>query len=163
MDRLKKLIFICIIMLAFLTGFLSNYAVNYVYIDKESPFLISFGNNSEEPGDWLNEEQIKVFEDKVIIYVKNALLSKYADTGSMLPTLGENSNGIKIVPDSPEQINIGDIVSYEQDNKLIVHRVMSKGEDEKGVYFVTKGDNNTETDGKIYFSQVKYVTIALIY
>lgn len=81
----------------------------------------------------------------------------------MLPTLGENANGIKIIPKSPEQINIGDIISFQSGNLLVVHRVIDKGQDANGWYFVTKGDNNQETDGKVYFQDVKYVTVALIY
>jgi len=163
MKSLKSLLIASVMILAFLTGFLSSYAINYVYIDKEKPFLIGFGNISEEPSDWIKEQDIKVYDDKIIIYVKNALLSRYADTGSMLPVLGKYTSGIKIIPNSAEQIQIGDIISFESGNKLIVHRVIDKGKDEKGVYFVTKGDNNNETDGKIYFPQVKYVTVGLIY
>jgi signal peptidase I len=116
-----------------------------------------------QPTDWLNEEDIVILPDRVILYVNNAFLSKYADMGSMLPTLGENTNGIKIKATSPSQINIGDLITYKEDGLFIVHRVVPKGRDRKGVYFITKGDNNTEIDGKVYWEQVEYVTIALIY
>ena len=158
-----KILISLIILLAFLAGFVSSYAVNSVYIDTEKPFLIGFSNTTEYPGNWLNEEKIEIFKDRVVIYVDNAFLSKYADTGSMLPTLGENTNGIKIIPKSPSEIDVGDIITYEEDNILIVHRVIGKGEDSNGIYFVTKGDNNNETDGKVYWDQVKYVTVALVY
>lgn len=160
---MKKLISILTMLLVFLTGFLSCYAVNSVYIDREKPFLIGLVNNTAEPGNWLNENDIEIFPDRVILYVKNAFLSRYADTGSMLPTLGENSNGIKIKPKNSEQINIGDIVTYKDKGILVIHRVVGKGSDNKGTYFITKGDNNTETDGKVYFEDIEYVTIALIY
>ena len=158
-----KLIIVLVLMLVFLTGFLSNYAVNSAYIDTEKPFLIGFTDNKTQPGNWLNEKDIKIYEDKVVIYVDNAMLSRYGNTGSMIPTLGEYTTGIKIKPENSEQINIGDIITYEKDNMLIVHRVVDKGEDSKGVYFVTKGDNNSETDGKVYFKDVRYVTLGLIY
>ncbi len=163
MVETKKLLVSLGIVLAFLTGFLASYAASHIYLDKESPFLVNFALNNKEPGNWISEDNIKVFQDKVVIYVKNALISRYAETGSMLPTLGGYTNGIKIIPSNPEQINIGDIITFEKDNILVIHRVVDKGEDEKGFWFVTKGDNNQETDGKIYFSQVKYVTVALIY
>ena len=152
-----------LIALAFLTGFLSYYAVTNVYIDKESPFLMGFSNTNEQPSDWISTKNIEIYEDKVVIYADNPILSRYEASGSMLPTLGEDTNGIKMVPSSPEQIQIGDIISFEKDNILIVHRVIAKGSDENGDWFVTKGDNNEQTDGKVYFSQVRYVTIALIY
>jgi hypothetical protein len=44
-----------------------------------------------------------------------------------------------------------------------VHRVIDKGIDEKGVYFVTKGDNNSVVDGKVRFKDIEYVTIAIIW
>jgi len=150
-------------MLAFITGILASYALNSVYIDKESPFLIGLAGAKAQPSDFIADDKIEVLPDKVIIHVDNAVLSRYADTGSMLPTFGENANGIKIVPKSAEDIKVGDIISFQSGDKVIVHRVVSKGADSKGVFFVTKGDNNQETDGKVYFKDVKYLTIALIY
>jgi signal peptidase len=95
--------------------------------------------------------------------VENLSLSNYAATGSMIPALDENSNGIRIKPASPEQISAGDIVTFRRGEDLIVHRVIEMGNDEKGVWFVTKGDNSDLDDGKIYFSQVEYVTIGVLY
>lgn len=163
MKILKILLITCILALTFITGLLSSYLVNSAYINKESPFLIDFGNTNKQPSDWIKSENIQVYSDRVVIKIDNALLSSYEATGSMLPILGEKTNGIKIAPESAEQISIGDIISFERDDKLIVHRVIDKGKDSHGFWFVTKGDNNQETDGKVYFSQVKYVTIALVY
>ena len=163
MIGLKRLLVSLELALIFLTGFLSCYAINSVYIDSEKPFYLGLVSMREHPGDWIAENQIEILPDKVIIHVENAVLSKYAPTGSMLPTLGDNSNGIRIVPETPEQINVGDIVSYEKDGYLIVHRVVAKGEDSNGVYFITRGDNNSENDDRVYFENIKYVTVALIY
>ena len=163
MDNLKSLLMVCGIALIFLTGVLASYALGGVYVDKESPYLIGFGHTNEQPGNWVSEGNIEVLSDRVIIHVQNAEISRYAASGSMLPTLGENANGIKIVPKSAEDIHIGDIISFESQGLLIVHRVVSKGTDANGDWFVTKGDNNSQTDGKVYFKDVRYVTIALIY
>ena len=46
---------------------------------------------------------------------------------------------------------------------LIVHRVVEKGIDEQGVYFITKGDNNNIDDCKIRFKDIDTVLIAVIY
>jgi signal peptidase I len=81
----------------------------------------------------------------------------------MLPTLGDNANGVKVVPKNADEIKIGDIISFQSGELTIVHRVVSKGEDNNGIFFVTRGDNNPETDGKVYFKDIKYVTIALVY
>jgi ribosomal protein L27 len=163
MENKLKILLGCGIILAFLTGFLVNFAVKEVYIDKESPFLIGFSGAREQPSNWITERDIEILSDKIIIHVENAMLSRYASTGSMLPTLGENTTGVKIIPKSAEDIHIGDIITFQQGDTLIAHRVVGKGEDEQGSYFITKGDNNQETDGKVYFESVKYVTIALIY
>ena len=101
--------------------------------------------------------------DKIIIKVNNASLSNYADTGSMNPVFDIGANGIRIKPESEEQINVGDIVSFDYDNKLIVHRVIEKSFDDKGVYFITKGDNADFPDGKIRFEQIKYITVGVIW
>ena len=115
------------------------------------------------PGDWIKQNQIQVESDKIVINVPNAKLARYAPTGSMRPVLDYNSNGIIITPSSADEINVGDIITFKQGSDLIVHRVVEKGEDEQGVWFVTRGDNNAVTDGKVYFKDVEYVTIGVLY
>lgn len=161
--KLKILIGICLAGLIFLTGFLANYALNYIYINQESPFLIGLADLKHQPSDTINGKNIEVYEDRIVIYVNDASLSQFRSTGSMLPTLGENANGIEIKPESPEQIEIGDIIAFQYGNIMIIHRVIDKGVDSKGYYFVTKGDNNQEADGKVYWEQVRYVTVGLLY
>jgi len=95
---------------------------------------------------YIEEKDIQVYKDKIVINVKNPSLSNYAPTGSMRPVIDVYANGIRIVPTSENEIQIGDIVSFEQDNQLIVHRVIEKGLDEQGIYFVTKGDNNNDVE-----------------
>ena len=160
-----KIIGICII---FLLGFASASCLNFITYSVEFPYLNSLGigninNNSKAPSDFVTEDQIQVYDDKIVININGASLSKYAPTGSMIPVLDEGSNGIRIVPDSEQDINVGDIITFKQDEHYIVHRVIEKGEDNKGVYFIAKGDNNTINDGKIRFSDIKYKTIGVIW
>ena len=115
------------------------------------------------PQNWIDENGIVVFDDKVVIYLKNPSLSRYAWSGSMRPVLDGDANGIRIVPESADQISVGDIITFEKGNALIVHRVVEKGIDEQGTYFITKGDNNDFNDGKIRFNDIKYVTVAIVY
>jgi hypothetical protein len=58
---------------------------------------------------------------------------------------------------------VGDIVSYRKGESLIVHRVIEKGVDEEGIYFVVKGDNNSISDGKIRFEEIEYITVGVIW
>ena len=152
----------------FLFGFLSANLVSYFYIYYlEIPFSNNFGfsviNSEKTPSDFINENQIKIYPDKIIIEIPDISLSRYASSGSMEPILDKNSNGIRIVPKSEKQIQVGDIISFKKDNYLIVHRVVEKGRDDQGVYFITKGDNNSLNDGKIRFEDIKYITIGILY
>jgi len=152
----------------FLTGMLLGTLINFVLVyGLENPFLNNFGlsvnNNVSVPFDYIKENQIEIYSDKIILNIENTSLSKYAATGSMVPVLNEDSNGIRIVPKSEEEIHIGDIITFEKDSILIVHRVIEKNNDEKGIYFITKGDNNELNDGMIRFNQIKYKTIGVLW
>lgn len=161
--KIENILKICII---FLFGFLSANLISYYIINGlENPFSNGFGLNpgNNAPQDFVKENQIQIYDDKVVINVKGASLSRYAATGSMKPTFDENANGIRIVPKTEDEINVGDIITYQSGDSLIVHRVVEKGTDSEGVYFITKGDNNTISDGKVRFKDIKYETIALIW
>jgi len=125
-----------------------------------------FSNDRQSPSDWVKENQIHVYQDKIIIDVQGAVWSRFADTNSMDPLLDKGSNGIEIMPDSAGDIKVGDIISYRSKyaDGVFIHRVIDKGEDSEGVYFIVKGDNNKYADpGKIRFSQVEGVLVGIIY
>ena len=147
----------------FLIGFVScAVIVSAFYVGFELPLGDGNLSNASAPSDWIKQGQIKVYNDKIVIELEDASLSKYAATGSMEPVLDEYSNGIRIRPVSEKQIEIGDIISFKQEGFLIVHRVVDKGEDEQGVYFIAKGDNNNVSDGKIRFKDIRYVTVVVL-
>ncbi|MCX8194251.1 MAG: hypothetical protein N3G19_02735 [Candidatus Pacearchaeota archaeon] len=134
----------------------------------ENPFLTLgiMGNeffDKPSPANWIQENKIMIYPDKVVIFVTNATLSRYSNTKSMDPVLDFTSNGIEIKPRSPEDIHVGDIISYEKGSDLIVHRVIEIGTDEQGWFCITKGDNALQNDGKVRFKEIKYVTIAIVY
>lgn len=147
----------------FLIGFLSCVALFYVTGSVEQPFGMAFSGSVDAPSDYIQEDDIYLYSDKIVINLDSAKISRYADTGSMKPVLDENSNGIKIKPVSEDDINVGDIISYRSGFDLIVHRVVEKGVDNQGVYFITKGDNNDVTDGKIRFSDIEYKTVGVLW
>jgi len=131
------------------------------------------------PSNYLNESQIIVYENYVIINVSNLSMGRFAGTGSMLPTLNENSNSLRYVPTSESDIHVGDIVTYEEQGEgdcelvnnitlcpaqiLVVHRVVQIGNDFNGTYYILKGDNNNVVDNKVRFKDIKSKTIALLY
>jgi len=152
--------------LMFLLGFLSCAFLFYgfSYSNVEIPFGTGFASSGvNAPNDWVDSEDIIVFDDMILLRVENATLSSYAGSGSMKPVFDEGANGIRVVPRSEDEIEVGDIVSYRFGDMLIVHRVVEKGIDNEGVYFVMKGDNNLIADEKVRFGQIEYVTIGVIW
>lgn len=134
----------------------------------ENPFtLLSSVNgflfDKPSPANWVKENQILIYPDRIVILFPNATLSRYAATKSMDPIFDFTANGIEIKPSSPADIHVGDIISYKRENDLIVHRVIEIGTDEQGWFCITKGDNALQDDGKIRFSEINSITIAIIY
>ncbi len=117
------------------------------------------------PSDWIKESQIEMRQDGVFIHFSNPQWAILADTNSMDPVFDEGSHLIQAFPTSADQINVGDIVSYEAPLGFsIVHRVIEIGNDEKGWYAILKGDNNPTPDPwKVRFEMVRRVTVAVIY
>jgi len=152
--------------LVFLLGFLSCAVLFYglSYSNLEVPFatgLVSL--NVEAPSDWVSEEDIIIFEDHIELNIANATLSSYAPTGSMKPLFDAGANGIRVRPSGEDDISVGDIISFQQNGMMIVHRVVEIGEDIDGIYFITQGDNNIISDGKVRFKDVKWVTVGVIW
>ena len=183
-----KLVFF--IALAFILGILSNVVYSYysptqsklpitttTYVianektlQQDDSFIAQIlGLNNEEkasPYDRISENKILVENDKVIINIENPQWSRFTDTNSMDPVIDQGANAIQIVPNSYEEVHVGDIVSYESEYSegIIIHRVIETGYDDEGWYCLLKGDNNSRVDpGKIRFSQIQRIVIAIIY
>lgn len=118
------------------------------------------------PNDWIKESQINVYNDRVIIKIDGAEWSEFTDTNSMDPVIDKGANAIEVIPKSPDQITVGDIIAYESQFApgTIIHRVVETGTDSDGWYCFVKGDNlPTQDPGKIRFNQVKRVVVAVLY
>jgi len=151
---MDKLILFCLILSA---GLLFLFFMSYVNAD-----FLSFIKEKASPSDWISEEQIEVFSDKIIIHLKNGRLTKYSNTNSMDPVLDYRANSIEIKPKSNSEISVGDIIAYSSGNEIIVHRVTDIGKDEKGWFCKVKGDNSSFKE-KIRFSQIVGVVVIIIY
>ncbi|MFH1073411.1 MAG: signal peptidase I [Nanoarchaeota archaeon] len=162
---LKKLI---IILIAFLCGALATslYA-GYSQGNLAYPLGTVFDTvEKNSPGDWINEDQVYIYDSRVVINVKDAKWAAFSDTNSMDPVLDMGANAIEIIPKSEDEIAVGDIISYTSSFQegSIIHRVIEKGTDSQGTYFILKGDNNPSPDPeKVRFSQVRRVLVAIIY
>jgi len=169
---MKKITFITSLILIFLLGWFTSSTYSLLFITPETPLIQAiskdFSPNPTEkisPQDRVKENQIRIYEDELIIKIKDTSLASYTDTNSMDPILDYGANGIEINAESPDQIQIGDIIAYTPTwtSGLIVHRVIEKGIDNNGLYFITKGDNNQKPDPKIRFEQIKFILIGIIY
>lgn len=70
-------------------------------------------------------------------------------SNSMKPEL---SKGTMIIIKRQNEYEIGDIITFEQEDYLITHRIIEKYENE----FVTKGDaNNCQDESRVELDQIK--------
>lgn len=151
-------------------SFVAGYSINDVST-LEAPAQVAVpvtGNAIERasPSDWITEDQIKVYKDKVVIEVDGAIWARFADTGSMDPLLDKGTNGIELPIDNPSKLRIGDVVAYKSNKAdgIIIHRIVFIGEDKDGRYFVMKGDNLPTNDPeKVRDEQLQHVLIGLLY
>ncbi len=127
----------------------------------------AYGNSKEiqSPSDWVTDKDINVYEDKVIINIENTRYVGISNTNSMDPFIDENTNILEILPSDLNKIQIGDIISFKiETGEVYIHRVVGKGQDENGLYFITKGDNNPNTDPVITrSSDVVGIVYGIIY
>lgn len=121
-------------------------------------------NTTSGPEARIREQDITITKEGILIKIQEPLFAKFTDTQSMHPTLNKDTKAIQITPTKKEDINIGDIISYEKENKIIIHRVINIQEDEEGWYAITKGDNLPKEDReKVRYEQIKRILIAIIY
>lgn len=124
------------------------------------------GVEHNSPSNYIHQNQINVYEDYVLLNVSGAQWANFADTNSMDPLFDTEAHALQFIPQSPEDISVGDIISYttKQQESRIIHRVIFKGQDDSGIYFITQGDNNVVSDpGKVRFEQIERVLFAIIY
>ena len=132
--------------------------------DKQIPANFLGGEELFSPSDWVKENQIKVYKNKITLDIKNATWATFTNTNSMDPFIDETSHAIEILPDDANEINVGDVISYKSSYGTIIHRVIEKSRDEEGIYFLVKGDNNRFQDPfKVRFEDVKGVVVAVVY
>lgn len=163
---LRISLILCVFSLGVLLGIAEPDAFEKPLSSKSFQFGHFGSNELASPEDYISEDDIHVLSDKVVIDIDNPQWARFTDTNSMDPVLDYGTNAIQIIPQTPDQIKIGDIISYQLhgSDSVIIHRVISKGIDDEGDYFVLKGDNNAQSDpNNVRFSQIKRKVVALIY
>lgn len=148
--------------------------INVKRVHPLSPLTGLFVASSAElqsPSDHVKEEQIQVYQDKVVLKLDDPEWSSFTNTNSMDPFLDVGANAIELKPRSVFDIHIGDVVSYRPIQKdsgfastSVVHRVVDVGIDKEGRYFLLKGDNNPVADAeKVRFEQIEGIVVAVVY
>ncbi len=154
--------------LFFLLGFFSCAFLSYIVFIVSNPLLFTglvIGEEStpRAPQSRISNEEILILEDKIILSIENTTLVSYEDSDSMSPLLNNQTKGIRIKPGSESELFVGDIISFRENGRLIVHRIIEIGMDVNGTYFVTRGDNSSFLDRKIRFNEIEYVTIGILW
>ncbi|MBR9692434.1 signal peptidase I [Candidatus Woesearchaeota archaeon] len=127
------------------------------------------GRAIERPGptDTVPERDIEVYNDKVIISIKDAIYAKFTDTNSMDPVIDAGANAIEVKPKTADDVQEGDIIAYKNScagDGTIIHRVIKQGADDLGIYWLTKGDNNPKVDPcKVRLDEITGKVVAIIY
>jgi len=156
----KQALKISVVIIVFILGWFLNSLIGFTGIHEEKPF--SGLSEKDSPYDRLSETDLELSERRLVVHHSGIVLASYTDTNSMDPLLDDKSTGIEIIPEKEDEIRTGDVVSYESDEGLIPHRVISTGYDTQGWYALVKGDNSKEIE-KIRFNQVRYVLIGVLY
>jgi len=115
------------------------------------------------PSDHISEGQVSVFEDRVIIYLRNASWARFTDTNSMDPVLDEGTNTLELEPAGPESVQAGDIISYRHGDSVLIHRVAETGQDGSGWYCLVRGDNANDQPVMVRFWQITGVVVGILY
>ena len=117
-----------------------------------------------EPQNRLSQDNIVVYKTHATIKSENLRWAIIADTGSMKPTLTANTHVLQVVPQKPNDLAVGDIITYTYNNRHIIHRIIEINHDSYGWYAITKGDNNQSPDPeKVRFNQIDRVVVGILY
>ena len=159
---------VAVVLVSFLLGWIgSSIYFGSQSLSLEKPLgMFESAVQKSAPADRVKDYNIKIFSDKVVIYLEEPYMAKFADTHSMEPVLDKKSTGLELVPASSAEIKVGDIVSYASKGStdIIIHRVVKLGQDSEGWYAIAKGDNNASSDPeKIRFGQVKRILVGILY
>jgi hypothetical protein len=126
------------------------------------------GRERASPADRLKVENVHVTSTRVVIdgipgrAYETAI---FTNTNSMDPLIDDGSQAIQIVPKGPDEIKVGDIISYDSGSHgIIIHRVIQISKDDNGWYATVKGDNNPSPDPiKVRFQMIRRVLVGVLY
>ncbi|MEM3154376.1 MAG: signal peptidase I [Candidatus Woesearchaeota archaeon] len=92
-------------------------------------------------------ESIKVYADRVEIGYAG-LNYATVNSNSMAPIITDKSVVFEKVPESPDEIKVGDVISFYEpsENAIVLHAVIEVLDANEGTFYKTKGLANPEAD-----------------
>ncbi len=126
----------------------------------------TFNEEKDSPFDHVKDSQVKVFQHKVEISLKDVTWYTIRDTNSMDPVIDAGNTALTIKPQSEDDIRRGDVAVYDSviAQDMIIHRVIEISSDTQGWYSKFKGDNLEYPDPEdVRFTQIKGVLVGIIY
>lgn len=85
----------------------------------------------------------------ILVYFTSGYFNYYAvaiASGSMTPNINKGDVVVIEKIDKYDNLEIGEVLAYNYDGKIIVHRIINIIEEDGNYYFYTKGDNNNSED-----------------
>ena len=157
---------LCILM--FSLGILMSPALTQAAQTQESAtrYAISDDKILHDTQDRISESQILAYDDYIRINKAGVKFAPVGNTASMLPFLHSGAHSLEVKPQTAEELQQGDIISFYVADKdvYVIHAIISTGYDEKGWYAMTKGYNNEEQDPwLVRFSDIEGVLIGVLY
>ncbi len=165
---MKAILIVIFVLAVFGLGWLCS-SMYTLAASTESYRAYEFGQNDtvlSTPSDRVSEDNIHVYDDRIILDIQNASWASFTPTHSMEPLISDKAHGIELKPKSPAELEVGDVISYKSDfvAGLVIHRIIKIDFDDNGWYAIVKGDNNAEQDpGKVRFDQINGVLVGIIY
>ena len=144
-------------------------AIGYGMASADRPELaLPFGPVAQErssPSNWIAEEDIQLFEDRIVIALDDPQWAVFEDTNSMDPVLDSGAHGLQRVPEHPDELHVGDIISFSRPGTagIVIHSIIAIGRDAEGWSSVPKRHTTPGSDGKVRFTQVHRVLVGVLY
>ena len=124
------------------------------------------GSELPNPKDRITQDKVRYSPSRVTLDIEGVQTSYVIDSNSMDPLLDAGATVLSVYPRSPQDISVGDIVIFSLDSSSvpIVHRVHSIGNDNEGIFYITKGDNNENPDHyPVRYEDIVSVVVGILY
>ena len=120
--------------------------------------LVSCSNSSNPYILFICNQNISNLPESGVITTNMSKTSDGKYTNSMYPTFNETSK-LTVQRVHPDTIlNVGDIIEFKVPKDfgcIMIHRIIKIGEDNKGIYYITKGDNILLSDNSMLSKPIR--------